>query len=366
MAQRDLTIAVTGLNATDNPGPGVGVIRSLRASGFRGRIVGLTYDTLDPGLYSQDLDLAGSFLLPYPSEGTGALGDRLRYIHERIPLDVIIPTLDAELPSMIALEGELREMGIGTFLPTREQFDMRSKVKLADLGKKAGITVPASKVISDERELYKIHDEVPFPLMVKGVFYGATLARTVDEALIAFRTTVAKWGLPVIVQRFHPGEEYDVVAVGDGAGGMVGAVPMKKMFLTDKGKAWAGVAVRDPALLELTARFMAATKWRGPCETEIMRTEDGSYFLIEVNPRFPAWCYLAAGAGSNLPWAVAQLAAGEAMEPLGEFRAGTMFVRIALDQIARMEDFQQITSTGEMRLGGPILEPVPSRQGGLR
>ena len=29
-----------------------------------------------------------------------------------------------------------------------------------------------------------------------------------------------------------------------------------------------------------------------------------------MNPRFPAWCYLSAGAGVNLPWAVVELARG--------------------------------------------------------
>jgi len=54
----ELTIAVTGLNAADNPGPGVAVVRAIRAgaevraAGGRGcRIVGLTYDALDPGAY---------------------------------------------------------------------------------------------------------------------------------------------------------------------------------------------------------------------------------------------------------------------------------------------------------------------------
>jgi carbamoyl-phosphate synthase large subunit len=347
--RRDLTIAVTGLNATDNPGPGVSVIRALRAArGFHGRIIGLTYDTLDPGLYARDLELDGAYLLPYPSQGAEALYERLRYVHERTPIDVLLPTLDSELPSIIALEAQLRALGIGTFLPSREQFDVRSKVKLAELGRRAGIAVPRTRVISDERDLYRIHEEVSYPFMVKGVFYGAQIARSLDEAVAVFRTTVLKWGLPVIVQKFHAGEEYDVVAVGDGAGGLVGAVPMKKLYLTDKGKAWAGVAVRDPALLDLTARFVRATGWRGPCETEVLRTDDGRYYLIEVNPRFPAWTYLSAGAGQNLPWATAQLAAGQPLEPLGDFQAGTMFVRIAIDQIARMEDFQEIASLGEM------------------
>jgi carbamoyl-phosphate synthase large subunit len=93
---------------------------------------------------------------------------------------------------------------------------------------------------------------------------------------------------------------------------------------------------------------MKASHWRGPCEMEVLRTPEGRYFLIEINPRFPAWTYLSAGAGQNLPWAVARLAAGEAIEPLPDYRAGTLFVRIAIDQIASIEDFEQITTRGEL------------------
>ena len=32
--KNEITIAITGLNATDNPGPGVPVIRSLKESQF--------------------------------------------------------------------------------------------------------------------------------------------------------------------------------------------------------------------------------------------------------------------------------------------------------------------------------------------
>jgi carbamoyl-phosphate synthase large subunit len=347
--RHDLTIAVTGLNATDNPGPGVAVIRALRAEpSFKGKIVGFAYDTLDPGLYADDLQLTSAHLLPYPSQGIEALRQRLLEVHARVPIDVLMPTLDSELPSMIALEDELRAHGIHMYLPTREQFDLRSKVRLAELGRMAGLEVPLTRVISDAGELYRIHEHVPYPFMLKGIFYGAHIAHSLDEALSVFHATVARWGVPVIVQQYHAGEEYDVVAVGDGKGGLVGAVPMKKMFLTDKGKGWAGVAVKDPMLLEMTRRFMETTRWRGPCEVEVLRTREGHYLLLEVNPRFPAWVYLSAGAGKNLPWAVAQLAAGHKLTPLPDFKAGTMFVRISLDQITTMERFHQLAATGEL------------------
>jgi carbamoyl-phosphate synthase large subunit len=346
---RSFTVAVTGLNATDNPAPGVAVIRSLRAApGFLGKLLGLAYDALDSGLYSTEIGLDAGLLIPYPSQGVEALGARLREIHQRRHIDVIIPTLDSELPAFIALEPELRELGIRMFLPTREQYDLRSKVRLAELGQRAGLDVPAQQVLSDGAEVYRLPSDLPYPLVVKGVFYGATVVHGPDEAAAAFHAVVARWGLPVIVQRFHAGQEYDVVAVGDGRGGMIGAVPMRKLLLSDKGKGWAGVAVNDPHLLDAARRFFAATSWRGPCELEILKTPEDRYLLIEVNPRFPAWCHLASGAGQNLPWAVARLALGEPVDPMTQFRAGTLFVRISLDLIASMDDFQALSTEGEL------------------
>lgn len=341
------TIAVTGLNATDNPGPGVAVLRALRAApDFHGRLIGLAYDSLDPGIYHQPLGLTAAFLIPYPSQGLEAMRERLFELHAQQPFDVLIPTLDSELPTMIALEPELAAKGVHLYLPTREQFDLRSKARLAELGERAGLDVPETRVLSDVRELYDVHKDVPYPFMVKGVFYGAVKVNSVDEAVHAWHHTVAKWGLPVIVQQHYAGEEYDIVAVGDGRGGLIGAVPMKKMLLTDKGKGWAGVAVKDPTLIEMTERFMAASRWRGPCEVEVLRTHEGRSLLLEVNPRFPAWTFLSAGAGQNLPWAVARLALGEKVAPMRDFKAGTMFVRISLDQVTSIDRFEQIASTG--------------------
>ena len=354
---RPLHIAVTGLNANDNPGPGISVIRALRASpDFRGRIIGLAYDALEPGIYAREL-VDDVFLIPYPSQGTDALEARLQTIDAQVGLDVIIPTLDAELDAFIALGPHLRSLGIGTFLPTRPQLRVRAKTHLAELGREIGLRVPTTKVLTSLADLYRVHEEIgtgrghqkpiPYPFFVKGPFYGATLVRGIDEATKAFATAEATWGLPIIVQASVVGEEFDVVAVGDGRGGLVGAVPMKKLSLTDKGKGWAGITVKDPALLDAAARFVAKTRWRGPCEVEVIKDRAGEIHLLEVNPRFPAWVYLSAGAGHNLPWAVACLAAGRPVT-LGEYRVGTMFVRISIDQIADLGAFRQLAEGGHL------------------
>src|SRR5210317_1663359 len=73
----DLTIAVTALNAHDNPGPGIGVIRSLRASeDFQLRIIGLSYETMEPGAYLHNL-VDVTYQIPYPSAGSDPLLKRM-------------------------------------------------------------------------------------------------------------------------------------------------------------------------------------------------------------------------------------------------------------------------------------------------
>jgi carbamoyl-phosphate synthase large subunit len=348
MSEFNFVIGVTGLNATDNPGPGISVIRALRAHpDFRGKIVGLAYDPLDPGLYPTDL-IDSAYLMPYPSQGVNTLRQRLKYIKKVSDLSLVIPTLDSEISAFISLESELKEVGIRLFLPTKEQYDMRSKIRLAEICEKAGLDFPRTKIISDVEVLYQLSEEIPLPYVLKGIFYGASVVQSIEEAVAAFYRTTAQWGLPVIIQEFLEGEEYDIVAVGDGSGHIVGALPMKKTFLTDKGKGWAGVIVKDPRLLEITEKFCRTTKWRGPCEVEVLKTRDERYYLIEINPRFPAWTYLCAGAGQNLPFAVAQLALGMDPTPLPEYKIGTMFVRISLEQIVRIETLEEIISKGEI------------------
>ncbi|MEY4582306.1 MAG: hypothetical protein RL701_7009 [Pseudomonadota bacterium] len=350
-SQLPLTVAVTGLNATDNPAPGVAILRSLRhAAGPRLRLVGLAYDALDPGVYATDL-ADDVFMLPYPSSNPDNFFDRLCAIHARVPLSVIVPTLDAELPTFIQLAPRLSQLGIGTLLPTREQYDARTKSNLATLARSAGLRTPDTCIINSPDALLPTAQRLRYPFYVKGPFYGAKLVTSHEEALAAFRAAVAEWGLPVIAQACVQGEhneERNVVALGDGLGGLLGAVAMKKLAVTDKGKGWAGVTIRDPALHALTERFMHATKWRGACELEVIRAADGTYNLIEINPRFPAWTYLATCAGMNLPMRAVEIAMGLMPAPSTDYTVGTVFVRISIDQITDVSDLAKIVTNGEL------------------
>lgn len=343
-----ITVAVTGLNAVDSPGPGVAVIRGIRdCEDFDVRIIGLSYESLEPGIYMPGI-ADKVYQIPYPAAGTEALLGRLVYIHEIEKLDVIIPNFDAELHNFIKLSPKLKEMGIHTFLPTLEQFEARDKINLFEFGKKHGLMVPKDKVIYDVSELNAVSKEFSYPMVVKGKYYEATVAYTLEQAQKAFHKLNAKWGLPIIIQEFINGTEVNIAALGDGNGQTISAIPMRKLFITDKGKAWAGITLEDKSLIELAEKFIRATKWKGGFELEIMRTSDGKPYIMEVNPRFPAWIYLTTGAGQNQPAALVKMAMGQKIEPYKNYAVGKIFVRYAWDQITDVSEFQKISAFGEL------------------
>ncbi len=343
-----LVIAVTGLNAIDSPGPGVAVIRALREGLNRPvRIIGLAYESLEPGIYLHDI-VDKTYQIPYPSAGSSALLQRLQYIHSKEQLNLIIPNFDAELLNFIKISGELKQMGIHSFLPTSQQFEARDKIHLADFCEQYNLKAPATRLINKAEELVKAAEELNFPLVVKGKFYEAEIVQTPDHARRAYYRLSAKWGTPVIIQRFVQGSEINIAALGDGNGGTLSIIPMRKLYITDKGKAWAGITIEDDALLDLARRFTAATHWRGGFELEIMRTQSGEAYILEVNPRFPAWVYLTAAAGQNQPAALVKLALNESVEAFAGYQAGKMFIRYAWDHIADVQEFQQLSAFGEL------------------
>jgi len=343
-----IVIAVTGLNAIDSPGPGVAVIRAIRDGLNRPvRIIGLAYENLEPGIYMDGI-CDKTYQISYPAAGPEVLYNSIKYIHDKENIDVIIPNFDAELYNFITIAPRLKVLGIHSFLPSFEMFDARDKLNLYAFGQKHNLLVPKDKVIYNSNELAQVGDDFGYPLVVKGKYYDAIIAHTLEQAQKAFYKISAKWGLPIIVQQFINGTEVNIAALGDGEGNATSIIPMRKMYITDKGKAWAGITLEDDALIELAQKFVVATQWRGGFEIEIMKTAKDELYIMEINPRFPAWIYLSAGAGQNQPAALVKMALGEKVPAFTTYDVGKLFIRYSWDLIVDVSKFQQFTAFGNL------------------
>jgi len=342
----ELFIGVSGINAVDNPGPGIGVARSLKEDGaLKARIVGLAYDAMEPGIY-MDWVVDKSFILPYPSGDGDAFIDRLLFIKQNYGLDVVIPNLDAELPLFIKHASTLAGHGIRTFLPGMEQFRLRGKDRLIEISERIGMALPLTKVVNSIDGLMHAIDEIGLPVMVKGSFYKAYRCSTTQEAVAHYHDLVAEWGYPVIVQQVVAGDEMNVVGLGDGEGRSLGLVGIKKVSITSLGKIWTGVTVKNAKMLTATVKFIEEFKWRGPFEMECIISGDKVY-LIEINPRFPAWSYFATGVGVNLASRLVRRCVGLPLPEAQDYEAGKLFVRYTYELVTDMKSFQNAVTRGE-------------------
>ena len=347
MHRKIITIAVSGLNNIDSPGPGVSVIRGLReAESFDVRIIGLSYENLEPAIYQTKL-IDKTYQIPYPQSGSEKLLERIKYINDKENLQFIIPNFDSELYSFMKIESRLNKLGIKMFLPTQKQFEERHKMNLPEFGEKYDILTPKSEILNSFSDIYAMLDNFIFPVLIKGKWYDAYVAYTIEQAQNYYNKISAKWGLPVIVQQFINGSEYNVTGLGDGKGNTISAVPMRKLFITDKGKAWAGISLDEPRLIALTKKFVKKTKWRGGFELELMKDNEDNYYLLEINPRIPAWVYLAVGAGQNIPEALVNLALGNEVSPYKNYKVGKIFIRYSMDMIIDKKEFEMFSINGE-------------------
>lgn len=342
-----VTIAITGLHRGENPQPGCGIIRALRKARSDLRIIGLVYGPYESGAY--DATLADRvYTIPYPGAGREAFFQRLDEISEGESIDVFFPTLDSEIEPLTGVTNEWRNRNIRAVLPDEAAFRTRAKSRLPDLCKSIDCPHPKTTTVEDVSEIVPKAEEIGWPVFVKGKYYGARLAHDASSLLFyAFQLT-SDWGLPLVLQQQIGGEEINVAGVGDGKGKSTGFVALRKCLVSSEGKGYGGVTISDPKLEQVSRSIIEGLKWNGPFELEFIRDRDGDFYLIEINPRFPAWIEFSAAVGCNLPAAALSAALGEDIPEMPRCPAGKFFIRHSIDLCGDVSDLGKLSTTGEL------------------
>ncbi len=343
------TVAFTGVDSIENPYPGLSVIRSIQDSKeFEGKVVVLTYGALCTGVYQKSY-INQVYLIPFPSEPEGYLFSRLQEIHAKHRLDIIIPCLDSEIATYARLKPGLNELGIKVLVPSEESVKARAKIFLAEFCRQNGFDCPKTYVINQIKEMEHYAADIHYPFMLKGNIIDCAKVYNFEEAGVFFHRLSYAWGLPLVMQEYVDGEEYDIAIVANEESEIVSKVVIKKIGLTKAGKAFAGVTIEGQEFDQLAGSVVKALKWQGPLELEIRRNEDlNKTYIIEINARMPAWISATRGAELNLPLINLKLALGEKLQPIKQYKTGVMFVRITNDAFCGMEELTQLNLKGEL------------------
>jgi predicted ATP-grasp superfamily ATP-dependent carboligase len=195
-----------------------------------------------------------------------------------------------------------------------------SKRATTELAQRLGVPTPRTFASADDVE--------SFPVVVKESL-GSGHVRYVNDR----RELDALSGDDLVLQEYVPGEGRGFFCLMDS--GVEKAMFMHRRireFPVTGGASTAAESFYDERLRELGLTLLRDLRWHGVAMAEFkVDARDGSYKLLELNPKFWGSIDLAIAAGVDFPWLAVQLAVGEALDPVLEYPSGVRFQWVFAD-----------------------------------
>ncbi|MFF4345019.1 ATP-grasp domain-containing protein [Kitasatospora sp. NPDC001540] len=306
-------------------------------------------------LYAADIDPNGTglYLVPrahrmlVPPGAAPGFADALLRLCRRYAVDVLVPTVDAELLPLASESARFTAAGVRVLVPPAEAVaDCLDKWRLARACAGA-VHLPETRTLGPAGGA-----DFPggFPAVAKPrTGSGSRGVRLVDGP-------AAPAELPrdhsYLLQELLPGTEYSVDVLTDGTGRVVAAVPRAR-DRTDSGIVIAGRVLDAPGLARLAEETVRTLGLRGVLNVQLREDRHGAPALLEVNPRPPGGLSLTRAAGVDMArWAVAGLLGTELPGRIAHREVAV--VRHWEDVVLRPDELGDLADTTEARPADPV------------
>jgi carbamoyl-phosphate synthase large subunit len=281
------TILVTGVGAVI----GYGIIKSLRRAELPVRIVGMDIYTDAYGRH-----LADDFVQAVPAASEDYLPFLRRVIAEH-HIDLIIPGIE---PDLYALWRHRAELPTQVVLNTDQALELsRSKLATARYFADQPFVIPTLHSCPYTECVARLG----LPFIFKLVSSHASKGLTLINDAVAFDFFTARAGVGKCVYQPRIGsddEEYTVGAFGDGKGGYVDSIILRRRLAQDGSTARAWFVADDPAIRSTVDAVFRMLNPVGPTNVQL-RKQDGIAYLLEINPRISSACSIRTQMGYNEP-----------------------------------------------------------------
>ena len=320
-----MKIYISGLYSGTNPQPGIGVARSLRAAYPNATLVGVEYSNRCSGIHWPDLD---ELWLQRP--------------WEELNLDAYAADIKAALDAgALWISGvDLEIMWLASIFPAGHKNLLTPPTgALRQISKPAveahkGLPVSIPPFITTERSDWELHAfcrQHGWKVWLKGPYYEAVRTHSWD-VFTHMRALLARaWSTERLFLQTHVTGYEESVCFSAYQGELLDCVYMRKRELTEEGKTWAGDVTEVPEeIVTPLRRIVKELRWTGGAELEMVRDTGGQLWLLECNPRFPAWIHGSTIAGHNLPAVMVERATGVPAQTAGAATCEE-FTRVVLE-----------------------------------
>ncbi|CAN5300396.1 hypothetical protein BH20VER2_BH20VER2_13260 [soil metagenome] len=319
-----MKIYISGLYSGTSPQPGIGLSRSLRIAYPDATLVGVEYSNRSSGIHWPGFDELW-LQRPWEELDLAAYGELITEFLEEGALWISGTDLEALWLASVFPEGHANLLS-----PPAAGL---SRITKPGVEAHQGLPLQIPPFISTDHSDWDLHAfcrKHDWRVWLKGPYYEAVRTRSWD-AFEAVRSTLSKvWSTQRLFLQSHVSGYEESVMLAAYKGELLGCVAMRKRELTEEGKTWAGDVTQVPEDFAAPLReIIRKVNWTGGAELEMVRDPEGQRWLLEWNPRFPAWVHGATIAGCNLPAMLVEAATGI---PAEETKAQTEeFTRVVLE-----------------------------------
>jgi carbamoyl-phosphate synthase large subunit len=284
--------------AISSAGRRVALLRGFRAalhtSGIAGRVLAMETTTVAAAYHDADAGI----LVPHCLDADFV--PRVLEVCARERINLLIPTIDTELPAYAAHRDDFAAIGTHVVISSMEVVEICADKRRTHAFLAAhGLPTVHQRTVGEG-----IDTAMHFPLIVKPARGSASLGvRTVANAE---QLDAAREEHELIVQSVAPGREYTIDVYVDEHGACRCAVPRRRIEVR-AGEVSKAVTARSPELIRIARDVVRALPGaRGVITIQAFFDDTtGEVNVIEINPRFAGGYPLSLAAGADFPrWLV--------------------------------------------------------------
>lgn len=290
-----MKIYISGLYSGTNPQPGIGIARSLRQGYPDATLIGVEYSVRCSGIHWHEFN---DVWLHRPWNELN-LDKHAAAIKELLDAgSYYISCNDLETLWLARVFPE----GHPNLLTPPE--DGLSRVAKPAVPAHKGLPVKIPPFVTTDLSDWDLHTfcrQHDWKVWLKGPYYEAIRIRSWAE-LESFRKILSTaWHTETLFLQAHVSGYEESISLSAYKGELLHCVSMRKRDLTEMSKTWAGDISEVPGhLKEPLHDIVKELGWTGGAELEMVRDADEQLWLLEWNPRYPAWIHGATIAGHNM------------------------------------------------------------------
>lgn len=229
-------------------------------------------------------------------------------------VDVVIPTGTTATNYLAFFKDEIEAKTSAKLMV--ESYDKLSmltdKWHSVELCQKVGLPVPKTVLVDDKQRVLSELKSFNFPVIAKprisfaskGVrfFYSYAELESGIDSLTGFVSIDGSDQPPYILQEVVQGTLHDVCALTKEGQPAMLMTQQRVMSQNDFGGGGIiNLTTDEPKMAELAKKLLAEMRWSGMALFDFIRTEQGEYYVLEVNPKIWGTTYLTTVAGLNMP-----------------------------------------------------------------